>query len=203
MAPTVRKVQSIRRKRQIARNKVRLLALYIMWQLNQVPLKTFSRCFSFRFFHILLAIEANDKSSSSSSSLACLLASLMRFNISFVTWSRLLDAAVARNFWVVSCKWMFSFIFEDAKAVELEVEEVEAVTDLLAGGSCPDICSSRATPLAMSSSWSVSSSTLMVSTAATPTLSSADSSSGLTSKLEVFLKHNITLLQAHSYLLIY
>ena len=36
MAPTVRKVQSIRRKRQIARNKVRLLALYIMWQLNQV-----------------------------------------------------------------------------------------------------------------------------------------------------------------------
>ena len=36
MAPTVCKVQSIRRKRQIARNKVRLLALYIMWQLNQV-----------------------------------------------------------------------------------------------------------------------------------------------------------------------
>ena len=36
MAPTVRKVQSIRRKRQIARNKVHLLALYIMWQLNQV-----------------------------------------------------------------------------------------------------------------------------------------------------------------------
>ena len=36
MAPTVRKLQSIRRKRQIARNKVRLLALYIMWQLNQV-----------------------------------------------------------------------------------------------------------------------------------------------------------------------
>ena len=36
MAPTVRKVQSICRKRQIARNKVHLLALYIMWQLNQV-----------------------------------------------------------------------------------------------------------------------------------------------------------------------
>ena len=36
MAPTVRKVQSIHRKRQIARNKVHPLALYIMWQLNQV-----------------------------------------------------------------------------------------------------------------------------------------------------------------------
>ena len=63
-----------------------------------IPLKTFSHCFSFKFLHILLAIEANDKSSSSSSSLACLLASFMRLNISFVTWSRLLDAAVARNF---------------------------------------------------------------------------------------------------------
>ena len=36
MAPTVHKVQSIHSKRQIARNKGRLLALYIMWQLNQV-----------------------------------------------------------------------------------------------------------------------------------------------------------------------
>ena len=36
MAPSIRKVQTKRRKQQIAKRKVRIFALYIMWQLNQI-----------------------------------------------------------------------------------------------------------------------------------------------------------------------
>ena len=36
MAPSIRKVQTKHRKQQIAKRKVRIFALYIMWQLNQI-----------------------------------------------------------------------------------------------------------------------------------------------------------------------
>ena len=36
MAPSVRKVQTNCRKREIAKRKVRLFAMYIMWQMNEI-----------------------------------------------------------------------------------------------------------------------------------------------------------------------
>ena len=36
MAPSVRKVQTNHRKREIAKRKVHLFAMYIMWQMNEI-----------------------------------------------------------------------------------------------------------------------------------------------------------------------
>ena len=137
-----------------------------------MELRTFSLCLSFKFFCILLAIDANDKSNSSSSSAYCLLVSLIRLSISLVTSSLLLDAAVALNFCIVSCKCMFNFILEEL-VVKVEVEGTAAVTAVVTTGVFDAICSSKATALATSSSCS----TLASSSSSTETTPASGPSS--------------------------